>query len=249
MVNRKALLIGSPGKEDTSDYLEGVARDLQNYNHFLRSPVGGAWLSREIFILDDPSSSAIVAAAETLKLVDYSFVLFSGHGYHSPKTRSTVICLRNNEELNSDKLRGGAGKHTLILDCCRVVERARMAEDALARLDKAAVELNEGHCRQYYDQRISECPPGQIVLHSCDLNETSGDDSRRGGYYAYSLIDGADTWAENEETNLSKHFYILSVPKVHDRAREAVRRLSGNRQNPQIEKPRSEKYFPFAILA
>ena len=80
------------------------------------------------------------------------------------------------------------------------------------------------------------------MLFACDVSETAGDDSRRGGYYAYNLIDVAETWAENNTTDLSKRYATFRVPHAHDRASEAVRRLSSNRQNPQIEKPRTDVY-------
>lgn len=248
-MNRKALLIGSPGKPGTDGYLGGVARDLDNYNRFLKGPLGGAWLSEEITTLNDPPASTVRAGIQTLKSADYSLVLFSGHGYHSSNRRSTIVCLRNDEEMDSTELRAGASKHSLILDCCRVVAKTTLAEDALAKMDAMARSLSTSQCRYYYDQAISECPTGQIILFACDVDETAGDDSRRGGYFAYNLIDVAETWAENNTTDLSKRYATLRVPRAHDRACEAVQRLTSNRQNPQIEKPRTEPYFPFAIVA
>jgi hypothetical protein len=251
-VGRKALLIGCPGRPGTNNYLGGVARDLTNYNRFLDSPLGGWWYSSEIVTLDDPPASTVRAAMQTLKSADYSLVLFSGHGYVTSDRRSTIVCLRGDEEMDSMELRAGADKHTLILDCCRVVARpSRMlAEDALAKMDAAAARLNGSRCRRLYEQEISECPAAQIVLHSCDLDERANHDSARGGYYAYSLIDVAETWAENNTTDLSQKKYALfRMPRAHDRASDAVQRLTGNLQNPQIEKPRSEPYFPFAIVA
>jgi hypothetical protein len=176
-------------------------------------------------------------------------VLFSGHGYYSANRRSTIVCLRGNDEMDSMELRAGASKHTLILDCCRKVERAVLTEDALAKMAAAARKFGVSNCRRYFNREIEECPSGLVVLHSCDVNETAGDDSRRGGYYAYSLIDAAETWGDENRTDLSKHYDTLSVPRGHDGASESVRRLSGNRQNPQIEKPRSSPYFPLAIVA
>lgn len=248
-VNRQALLIGCPGKRGTDSYLGGVARDLDNYNRFLRSPLGGAWYSHEVVALDDPRAGAVRAAIQNLKSADYSLVLFSGHGYYSAQKRSTIVCLSGDDEMDSAELRAGAKKHTLILDCCRIVSKTVLAEDTLAKMDSMARTLSTSDCRIYYDRAISECPSGLVVLHSCDINETAGDDSRRGGYYAYSLIDVAEKWGESNKTDLSKQYSTLRIPRAHDGASDAVRRLTSNRQNPQIEKPRSEPYFPFAIVA
>jgi hypothetical protein len=249
-MNRKALLIGCPGRPGSQDYLPGVARDLDNYDRFLRSPLGGTWYSDEIISLNDPPASTVHAAIQLLKAADYSFALFSGHGYVTSNRRSTIVHLRGDEEMDSTELRSGASKHTLLLDCCRVVAKPTLAEDALAKMDAmAARKLNSAECRVYFDSAISGCASGLILLHSCDLDERSGDDGRRGGYYAYSLIDVAETWAEENTTDLSKQYCTLRIPRAHERASDAVKRLSANRQNPQIEKPRSEPYFPFAIVA
>ena len=248
-MNRKALLIGSPGTKGSDGYLLGVARDLQNYDRFLRSPVGGSWHPSEILTLDDPPASSVRSAIRSLESVDYSFVLFSGHGYYLERKRSTIVCLSDDEEMDSVELRKGSSRHTVVLDCCRKVERALLAEDALAKADKAARRLSPSECRRYFDSSILECPSGIIVLHACDVDETAGDDSRRGGYYAYSLLDTAESWAEQKTTDLSKSFATLRMPRAHEKAAQAVMRLSGNRQNPQIEKARSEPYFPFAIVA
>jgi hypothetical protein len=251
-VDRKALLIGCPGKRGADNYLEGVERDLTNYDRFLRSPLGGAWFSSEIVALDDPPASTARAAIQTLKPADYSFVLFSGHGYVTSDGRSTMVCLRGDDEMNSNELRVGSAKHTLILDCCRVIERPsrKLAEDTLAKMDAAAArKLTRDECRKYFNRAVSECPSGLVVLHSCAVDETAGDDSGRGGYYSYSLIEVAEDWLESNSTDLSKQYAALRMPRAHEQAKVVVQRLSGNRQNPQIEKPRSEPYFPFAIVA
>ena len=249
-MERRALLIGCPGQKGTSGYLHGVLRDLENYGRFLRSPLGGAWYSSEITTLEDPPASTVLAAIRLLETADYSFALFSGHGYVTEDGRSTMVCLRSDEEMDSIRLRSGAKRHTLLIDCCRVVERSvrKLAEDTLARID-AASRLSTSQCRHYFEKEILACSTGLIVLHSCKLNETSGDDSARGGYYAHSLIDAAEAWLEGDKTDLSKEYARLWLPRAHDMASEAVQRLTANRQNPEIEKPRSEPHFPFAIIA
>lgn len=246
-VDRKALLIGCPG----TPYLPGVARDLANYDRFLRSPLGGTWYSDEIISLDDPPASTVRAAIQLLKAADYSFALFSGHGYVTSNRRSTIVGLRGGEEMDSDELRVGAKKHTLVLDCCREIAKPMLAEDALAKMDSmtTAKSLSASACRRYYEKAISDCPSGLIVAHACDLDETAGDDPVRGGYDSYSLIDVAEDWAESNSRNLSEYYYPFRMSTAHDDADRAVQKRSGNRQHPKMEKPRSGPYFPFAIVA
>ena len=107
--------------------------------------------------------------------------------------------MRDNEEIDFEELHAGAKKHSVLLDCCRVVAKAMLTEDALAKIDAitAAKSLSATACRRYYEKAISDCPSGLIVAHSCDVDETASDDATRGGYYLYSLIDVADDWVEN----------------------------------------------------
>jgi hypothetical protein len=246
-MNRKALLIGCPSISGKDDYLPGVTRDLANYDRFLRSPLGGHWYSNEIVSLSNPSSDAVRDEIDNLRTADYSFVLFSGHGF--VHERSTIVCLGDDEEIDSIELCGGAPKHAVLLDCCRIVAKPMLAEDALAKMDSLAKSLTALACRRYYEKAISDCRSGLIVAHSCDMDETANDDARRGGYYSYSLIDAAEDWAENNSTDLEKYYTVLGIPAAHERASDTVRLRSGGRQHPQIEKPRSGPYFPFAVVA
>lgn len=73
--------------------------------------------------------------------------------------------------------------------------------------------------------------------------------AQKGGYYSHSLINSATKWADSDTKDLSKSVYYFSVISAHDAASLSVRALSGGRQNPHVEKPRSEPYFPFAVMA
>jgi Caspase domain len=249
-MTRKALLIGGPGTKGSSDYLPGVQLDLDHYSAFLQSSLGGAWRRDEITTLMSPSEFAVRSGVAELKSADYSFVLFSGHGYYSSSSSSTIVALRDNVELDSSVLRVGASKHTLLLDCCRVEwPSATTAADSLAKAIRESISLDATECRKYYDERIRECPSGIVVLHSCAINETSGDRSDLGGVYSANVIKGAEQWSRNDRFDTSENYYIRDVPAAHEAALPAVKQLSGGRQNSQIEKPRSGKYFPFAIVA
>jgi hypothetical protein len=159
-MDRKALLIGCPGGGGTH-YLSGVAQDLANYDRYLRSPLGGGWYSSEISTLDYPSAAAVRAAIQSLESIDYSFVLFSGHGYVTSNARSTIVCLRGDEEMDSVTLHIGAKKHTVLLDCCRVVAKPMvLAEDALTRMDSIAKSLRASACRVTLRKRFPTAPPG-----------------------------------------------------------------------------------------
>ena len=242
-MKRAALIVGASGGD-----LPGVAVDVASYRSFLLSPLGGAWLPSEIVTLDSPSSARVSIELEGLALASYSVTIFAGHGHHPIADGSTRVVVRPGEELDSDVLRQGAPKHTLILDCCRALAKAPLTEDVLAKASKRELTLNPPESRRYYDRAIEACEPGLVVMFACGIDESAGD-SAHGGYYSSSILLASQRWRSGYDIDLQTHTATLSVKQAHDKAAERVRVISGNRQNPTIEHPRSSKHFPFAILA
>jgi hypothetical protein len=250
MATRKAILIANPGEVGTDSYCEGVNKDMQNYFGFLTSAFGGSWYTSEISKLEKPSKTTVLQAIQGLRSVDYSLVVFCGHGWYSAANQSTFVDLSRTESMDSKELRRGSQRQTLILDCCRKVEgQMRLDETIMAKATRAASMLDPNQCRRYYDKRIEECATGLVVMHSCDIDETAGDDSSKGGYYSYNVIRCAEQWVELNTVDVSKEYGIFSVVSAHDSACPHVHDISGGRQHPQIEKHRSDKYFPFAVMA
>jgi len=149
------------------------------------------------------------------------------------------------------ELRKGGGKRAILLDCCREVHEESILKAAMESLamDSTASVLSAAECRKYYEKSISAASTGLVITHACAINETAGDSKTYGGYYSGSLRESAANWLENDHTDLSKNYSALSIVAAHEKACRLVRNMSGERQNPQIEKPRSEPYFPFAIIA
>jgi hypothetical protein len=117
------------------------------------------------------------------------------------------------------------------------------------RFAKAGPQINPDDCRKYYDRRIEECPGGLVVMYACSIDEVAGDDPQKGGYYSYSLLETSHEWARNSTVDTSKSVGYFSVVEAHDATVPPVRRLSGGRQNPSIEKPRTTPYYPLCIVA
>lgn len=250
MASRKALIIGSPDEK-----IPGVNVDIDSLKKFFKSPVGGVWYDSEITTLLSPSASEIRKQIELLKFKDYSLIFFAGHGYHSIERKRTILHINSYETFDSLELRTGAQKHTLMLDCCRKPESER-------HLLKAATESmtydsvrrsapNPEECRLYFDKAISDCDTGLVVMNSCSIDETAGESASEGGYYTSSLIDSANNWARMKlaKIDLSKNFATHSTQNCHNEAAGQVKLLSGGRQTPTFESPRSEKKFPFAVVA
>lgn len=250
-MTRKALIISNPGEKGDENYCEGVNVDVSNYKQLLTSPLGGLWLSAEITHLDRPKTNHVIKEIAYLANIDYTFIVFCGHGYFSTKSDTTVLELQKYEELNSLELRANANKRTIILDCCRKVVKEAILEKAFAaKAERMIPHLKPDECRRYFDSQIGKCSKGIVVGYACKKDEVAGDSQSRGGYYSYGILQSAINWHDNiNNIDLEKSFYHFSIVKAHEEGIVRVRQLSGGTQNPEIEKPRSDPYFPLAIIA
>ncbi|HEX3864654.1 MAG TPA: caspase family protein [Stellaceae bacterium] len=210
-MKRSALIISNPGRDDEENYCRGVGRDAVNFQEFLMSPIGGLWRSDEIKNLWRPSKKHVKEAIQEHSEAQYSATIFCGHGHHSRRTDSTIVELRPGVDMDSDDLRVGARRHTLILDCCRVIAppQPTVAMDE-AVIAKKADTINPSDCRSYYDVRVGQCAPGVIVAFACCPGETAGDDDLRGGYYSYNLINAATAWKNQEIGNVDTRVWTQS---------------------------------------
>lgn len=256
-MTRHALLISNPGELGAENYCKGVFIDIQNYIAHFKSPTGGSWLSSEITYLSSPSVLDAKNAVKKLTYHDYSFVAFSGHGWYSAIDRCNVLTLSKDQDIASHELLVGAAKHTAIFDSCREIYNESISESnrQYEFMAKAAASTlrrpDPQRCREHFDQVISDASNGVIEVNSCDRGETAGDDPEQGGRYASSLFAVADAWAEDQTKSpsfMSKA--SLTMVGAHQPASLYTKRQSGNRQNPQISTPRTQKtYFPFAVFA
>lgn len=246
-MKRKALIIGSPQKGSGANYLPGVEKDVENYYTYLLSALGGAWRPDEITILIDPDKTSVLIQRDRLRAVDYSFVVFAGHGSHPKAGGPTLVDLRRDVSLSEDELKIGAARHTLILDCCRKLERDISMEALVAKSASfsEARSLSLTNCRLYFDQQVTKCSSGLVTLYACAVDETSNESGTTGGHYTSSLMRTATEWKGDMRSSLGS----LSITEAHDHAAEIVARRSGGRQNPQKDSPRTTPHFPFAVVA
>lgn len=96
-MKKEILLIGNPGNKAYGNLCEGVYLDLQNYKNFFMSKAGGEWNNDEIVTMISPDTNQV--GKELIKmnrLMDYSIVVFSGHGYYL--NGQTFIELRTTED-------------------------------------------------------------------------------------------------------------------------------------------------------
>ncbi|WP_196360376.1 caspase family protein [Vibrio anguillarum] len=250
-MNKKILIISNPGEQGAENYCEGVNVDVEQYINYFKSPLGGFWYESEISHLNRPTESNVKTAIYELATLDYSLILFCGHGWYSSIDRATILELRKGQELSEMELRKGGGKRTIVLDCCREVHEESIVKAAMESFSKARKisDLTPVECRKYYEKSISDASNGLIVTHACSISETAGDSTNYGGYYSGSLRECATDWLSENHTDLSKSYAAFSIVSAHEKACELVSNMSGGRQNPQIDRPRSKPYYPFAIVA
>lgn len=242
-MRRGVLLIGNPGDRNNPDeYCKGVFSDLKRYKEFFLSIQGGAWDEDEICSLPIyTSSDAVRRALRWLDSMDYSIVVFSGHG--GSQERQTILALSEDcEDVIGESELIKVGR-TVILDCCR----APIEEDERG-LEKTASRpvMDSWHgitrelARRIYDEGIEKCGSQAVVLYSCSHGECSEDISGVGGAYSTELLDIAENWHGGN---------ILTVGAAHELV---VKNFGARRdifQTPQIRKSRriGARTYPFAL--
>ena len=255
-ISRCALLISNAGESGDEHYCKGVLVDIQNYKTFLTSPIGGWWAEDRIIWLDRPTKSLLRESLRSLTQYDYSFIAFSGHGWFSKADDATALILKRGENISSLELQQDATKRTIVLDCCREIRNESALLERHVKYAEFSAELNKRSpdgrlCREKFFKDVKSASPSIVTLHSCSPAETAGDDERTGGHYTSRLVAGANMWAAGISKNtLSNTAEVYTVVAAHTKATDALRARYNGRQNPLIDKPRTEQnYFPFAVFA
>lgn len=255
-VTKIALLISNPGETGKENYCKGVYADIKNYHRLLTSSEGGAWEDGEIKYLDRPTAKAVRECLSSFSVNDYVLIVFTGHGWYSAPDRDRILELRKGENIASNELLLGTRKRTVILDSCQKVMQESL-KDKVARESFLAANAAEARrtpnreaCRRLFLESIQAAPEGAVRLTSCAIDEVSTDDDTRGGRYNGSLIECADDWiALQAKKQIFADSEMFSVVAAHECAAERTRKLSGGKQNPSIEKPKTGPYFPFVVFA
>lgn len=243
-MKRAALIIGSP-----DEMIPAVRQDMVNYREFFLSALGGAWQNGEIQTLESPTRSAVDTELERIRECEYSIIIFAGHGRHLTGTDSTIVQLRPGVEMDANALKVGAPKRTLVLDCCRVHSTRRIAVEGLSvSLASFSEGLDPNACRLHYDRRIAECAPGLVSMYACAVGQVANE-THDGGEYSSALMKSSKDWRRRQRIDTSHNFLIFSVVEAHNQAAEQVGRATGQSQTPIASYPRTERHFPFSVIA
>jgi len=262
-MKRRILIITNAGKVGTDNYCHGVYKDMENYVSFFKSGYGGYYADAEIRTFDKPTKAKVREELSNLTkdAIEFSILIFCGHGWYSTISNSNIFTLNDsNEEIDSLEFRVGAKKRIVIEDNCREAYPEYISESLIKGFSARALyedrrqHIDPEQCKKYYNEKISACPEQLIIGQACSIGEFAGDSSSTGGYYSSSLLkQTVDTATEDLQTvDLSKSYKTYNFPSSHNNAVPLVRARSGNKQNPQIEKPRindANNYLPFAVIA
>lgn len=262
-MKRRILIITNAGKVGADNYCEGVFKDRANYVAFFKAGYGGYYSDSEIRTFDKPTKAKVREELSLLSTdgIEFSILIFCGHGWYSTVSNTSIFELNDSkEQIDSIEFRAGAKKRIIIEDNCRKPHKEYINESlikgfsAMALSDGHRRQVNPEECKILYNQKITSCPQQIIIGQACSVGELAGDSPTNGGYYSGSLLKQAVRTAEADlqSIDLSKSYKTYSFPSSHNNAVPLVQSLSGNTQNPQIEKPRvsdANDYLPFAVIA
>lgn len=234
-MKRKAILIESSNVSGQSD-LPGARVDVQNWQNFLKSSLGGAWDETEVVTLRKPLSSEVTAALN-VENDCYCFVAFSGHG-----TDGAVVLNDYRDNFPISDLRPKSRRGTLIVDSCRGLNEARMtnfsrgimaANESLGR--EVALNAKDGRSTDFkksayleslimtrnahstkWSGSILASTAGIVEMLSCAKGQGAGEDPKAGGFYTALLLQSADLWELNTfgagvHTTRNAHDHAVSL--------------------------------------
>jgi hypothetical protein len=240
---RKALLIGAPGAIKTKNFLEGVEVDLNHFELFLKSSIGGSWNSEEITRLNNSSFEDFISQFENAKC-DYLLVYFSGHGNHFLKESN--IAINDEDVISIPQLVAliNTKKALIILDSCREVVGESFSSFSGSEYLSFPSSEDTYNSSDTFKQSIENCGDGITIAYSCSVGERANENDL-GGVYTYSLLKSALNWFTSETDE-----EILGINQASELSNDFIKMHSKNEQTPQVRNTiKSDKSFnfPFAI--
>ena len=239
-MNRKALIIYCT--ETDSGPLIGPQMDNKNIRAYLKSDVGGQWYDDEIISLETPTISEIEdCIAEEFYNVDYSFIVFTGHGGIDEKDGQDYLEVADGD-IPLSTLVSPAPKQTLIIDACRGY--FKHIPDSLQKRFSNLYEYFSGHpnTRPLFEDAVSQAEEGITILYSANENQSSLD-TNKGGAYIYSLLSICKEW----EKSVKKKFVYLDLRDAHEEACDYLKRHFITNQKPTMNTEKRRTYYPIAV--
>jgi Caspase domain len=239
-VKRRSLIIYC--NDTISGELVGPLHDNENYRDFMLSKLGGDWYDNEILSLKNPSSTLVLRAVnEFLIGADYTFIIFTGHGFINLDDGGRQYIELANRSIGISKLKTSAKRQTLIVDACRGYYSPEQ------ELIKSFSEQYENFIgdplstRAIFDRAVLRAEEGWTILYAANKNQ-SALDTAGGAAYLLSLLKIAEIWEERDKTS-----NILTLKSTHDFAKTYLTENFDTLQEPIINGEKRIVHFPFAV--
>jgi hypothetical protein len=243
-MKRRALIIYCSNTQ--SGELLGPVKDNFNYREFLKSSIGGNWYNHEVMSLPNPTSYEVSKAARNfLSGADYTFVIFSGHGFVDPFTGIQYLEL-SDKSIPLARLKTTASRQTLIVDACRDYKlHTNLSPTFQDYFSDSHLGIGDIHSstRDIFNYAVLEAEPGIAVAFAADRGR-SAIDTDNGGAYLLSLLCLAKRW----ENSNDRENYFIPIDVAHYCAKQFLAENFDMRQNPILftEKYRSN-LFPLFV--
>jgi hypothetical protein len=239
-MKRRALIIYCDNT--ASGELTGPPFDNELYRSFLKSNLGGKWEDSEILSLPNPKSSLVTRAVkEFLKGADYTFTIFTGHGFLNIDENDRQYLEVADDDISILSLRTTAKRQTIIIDACRGFHSPSQA------ILKGFSEVFESFTgdpystRQIFNNAVMRAEEGLTVLYAASQNQTSLD-TDNGAAYLLSLLHIAKTWEEVDKKN-----NIIDLKVTHEYAKTYLSENFETIQIPSMNREKRERHYPFAV--
>lgn len=239
-MKRRALIIYC---DDTaSGELSGPPFDNEHYRSFLTSNLGGRWEDSEILSLPNPKASLVTRAVkEFLNGADYTFTIFTGHGFLNSDENNRQYLEVADGDISILNLRTTAKRQTLIIDACRGFHSP---SEAILKGFSEVYEHLTGDpysTRLMFNNAVMRAEEGWTVLYAASRNQTALD-TDNGAAYLLSLLHTAENWEEIDKKN-----NIIGLKVIHDYAKIYLSENFETIQIPSMNKEKRLRYFPFAV--
>lgn len=238
-MRRRALIIYCDNTP--SGPLYGPQWDNANLRNFLQSKLGGEWHDNEIRSLNNPNSAAVLYSIQNFfKGTDYSFIIFSGHGFINSDDNNRQYIELLNKSISVLSLRTSARRQTLIIDACRgfYSPAQELLKDFSESRDHFLGDIES--TRQFYSNIVMSCEEGWTIMYSSSRNQTSLD-TATGGAYLISLLKGCQYWQENDQRH-----NMLDLKVAHQYASCIIKGYD-TIQVPTMNMEKRRNFFPIAV--
>lgn len=238
-MKRRALIIYCTDTD--SGHLNGPKYDNDNLRYHLTSNLGGNWRDDEILSLPNPTSQQVfIAVTQFLNDADYTFTVFSGHGYINTNDNNRQYLELSNTDISILNLKTTAQRQSLIIDACRgYYTPAKAITKGFA--DVYENFTGQGSTRQLFDTAVNRAEGGWTVLYAASKNQTALD-TGNGGAYLLSLLKIAKSWEESDRINNT-----LTLNISHSIAKVYLHSNFETIQDPIMNEEKRLIHFPFAV--